>query len=164
MDSRMQLYSTGLFKALMSQFYTFSPAWFCSEHLVNSNFWERLLAELGRVKSTTEDEARPGLAGWRDGEDVIEWLDRYNYGASFSFSPITGCNNKKGRRNFPNFSKKKFHIEIIYLKFVEYFFFFFKTPPNVIFGIKKILTRSILIRKIWFFFSMHKITKLKKWL
>ena len=128
MDSRMQLYSTGLFKALMSQFYTFSPAWFCSEHLVNSNFWERLLAELGRVKSTTEDEARPGLAGWRDGEDVIEWLDRYNYGASFSFSPITGCNNKKGRRNFPNFSKKKFHIEIIYLKFVEYIFFFQKPP------------------------------------
>ena len=37
----------------------------------------------------------------------------------FSFFKITGWENENGRRDFPNFLKKKFCIKIIYLKFVE---------------------------------------------
>ena len=39
----------------------------------------------------------------------------------FSFFLIPGWKNKNGRRDFPNFlKKKKLHIKIIYLKFVKY--------------------------------------------
>ena len=38
----------------------------------------------------------------------------------FRFFLIPGWKNKNGRRDFPNFLKKKFYIKIIYLKFVEY--------------------------------------------
>ena len=38
---------------------------------------------------------------------------------SFWHFLLHGWENENGRRDFPNFSKKKFHIKIIYLKFVE---------------------------------------------
>ena len=51
----------------------------------------------------------------------------------FSFFLIPGWKNKNGRRDFPNFLKKKNH-KIIYLKFNEYKKKI-ETPPIMIFCI-----------------------------